>query len=317
MINLKTCKIIFWGFKNTYNTFGHIHEGMYRAAKRLGREAYWIDEKDYESVDFFNALVVSEPQAINKSTPINNNCVYLIHNLNSPEIPEDSKRTRELLQNYNVINYGVYAEFENPPKNTIMLDNGYMPVYPKDKTFSMLWATDIFPEDIENYKKFARIFNPDSKTIYFIGSDRDNLGPFVEGCKRNNIAFKRVGGWNAPDSPRIGIEENITLVQQSRFAPTIVIGVHTNNPYIPCRILKNISYGRFGVTNSKYVNEFLQHEVIFNPDSNALVDDAERLLPTISLKVLRKQMDWVAKYHTYLNRISEVIRAVEIIQEEK
>ena len=317
MIDTRTCKVIVWGFKNTYHTHGHIHEGFFRAAKRMGRESYWTDEKDPAFEDYFsNALVITEHQAVNSSLPLRDGCLYAVHNLVKVDWemgrnPEDrwSENASYILRDADVLTFGVYTC--GPRPGTTMLDNGNMPLDVKAKVLEMLWATDIFPEDIEGYKATARMIVPESKNIYFIGSGRGTLDRFGEACRDNGVEFHAVGGWGRQ---RVSVEDNVRLVQESRFAPTLVDEFQTTHPYIPCRVLKNISYGRFGVTNSKYVNEFLGREVVFNPDTYELYRQAELELPHVPLGTLHRQMDWVAKYHTYLNRLSGLLEAVDILQ---
>ena len=55
-------KIIVWGAKlDTGHTHGFIHEAIVRAAKSMGIDTYWLDNRDHVDPEFFNdALVITE-----------------------------------------------------------------------------------------------------------------------------------------------------------------------------------------------------------------------------------------------------------------
>ncbi len=49
-----------------------------------------------------------------------------------------------------------------------------------------------------------------------------------------------------------------------------------NIGYIPCRILKNISYGHMGITNSPRVYELFENKVVYHPDCYQLFLEAHK-----------------------------------------
>ena len=57
------------------------------------------------------------------------------------------------------------------------------------------------------------------------------------------------------------IEENVKLIQESILAPAIQTDWQVENGYIPCRIFKNISYGKMGVTNNPTVNKLFNDKI--------------------------------------------------------
>jgi hypothetical protein len=81
-------------------------------------------------------------------------------------------------------------------------------------------------------------------------------------------------------------------------------------------MFKNISYGQFGITNNKRVNDIFGNKLIYNPDSYKLYYEAKERLASMQVTELHALMDEVAKKHTYLNRIDAVIKAIrELIQQ--
>lgn len=305
----KTCKVVCWGFKNTYHTNSHILEGFYRAAKAIGRPAYWLDHlSDLSGIDLSNSLFITEHQAVLPGTPVRDDCFYLVHNLYG-----GSPVANELLKHANKVHFGVYTlHYYNDHGRMELFDNGHMPVYPERRAMDILWATDLLPVEIEANKAKATVFNHDSQEINWIGSGRRTLDNFAQACKDNKIKFNLHSSW---DGHFVTVEDNVRLIQSSRFAPTIVDDYQLTHPYVPCRIFKNISYGHFALTNSRCVHDYLRQnkrEVIYNPDSYALFAIGQQNLPGQCLPELHAAMDWVAAQHTYVNRTTEVLKALEL-----
>lgn len=306
----KTCKLVMWGFKNSYHTNSHILEGFYRAAKFIGRESYWLDHSsDLTGIDFSNSLFITEHQAVLPGTPVRDDCFYLCHNLYG-----GSPVANELLKNANKAHFGVYTlHYYNDHGRMELFDNGYMPVYPERRCLDLLWATDLLPHEIEANKSKAVLWNPGSATVNWIGSGRRTLEAFARACKDNSVGFNLHSSW---DNHIVTVEDNVRLIQESRFAPTIVDDYQLTHPYVPCRIFKNISYGHFALTNSSCVQQFLRDSgrtCVYHPDSYQLYSEASRWLPQQSIAELHAAMDWVAAKHTYVNRTQEVLRALELM----
>lgn len=305
----KTCKVVCWGFKSRYHTNSHILEGFYRAAVALGRTAYWIDEAtDNSAVDFSNSLFITEHQAVLPGIPVRDDCFYVVHNLYG-----GSPVANDLLKHANKVHFGVYTlKYYSDHGGMVLLDNGHMPVYPERRALDILWATDLLPAQIIANKQKATVFNAESNQINWIGSGRATLDAFARACRDNRVTFNLHSSW---DGHFVTVEDNVQFIQASRFAPTIVDDYQLTHPYIPCRIFKNISYGHFALTNSSYVRDYLQHngrQVLYTHDSYSLFALGQGHLPGQSLAELHAAMDWVAAQHTYVNRMSELLKAVEL-----
>jgi hypothetical protein len=76
--------------------------------------------------------------------------------------------------------------------------------------------------------------------------------------------------------------------------------------YIPCRVMKNISYGQLGMTNSKAVYEFFEGMVIYNEDSKQLFYDGVSKMN--DHEFIKNQMMLVKENHTYINRALDLIK---------
>lgn len=88
------------------------------------------------------------------------------------------------------------------------------------------------------------------------------------------------------------------------MAPAIQGEWQCRQGYIPCRIFKNISYGQFGITNSKTVFDLFGGNIIYNTDTYQLFMDAEEYIRNATIEDLYKQMDFVRDNHTYISRIN-------------
>jgi spore maturation protein CgeB len=101
------------------------------------------------------------------------------------------------------------------------------------------------------------------------------------------------------------------------MAPAIQGDWQCRQGYIPCRIFKNISYGQFGITNSKTVYELFGENIIYNSDTYQLFIDAKKYIQSASLEDLYKQMDFVRDNHTYINRINSLLTLATMVYKNK
>jgi len=327
-IDLDTCKFLVWGFKNVYHTHSHVHEALYRSLKLSGKEVAWLDETfDLKNYDLSNTLVITNHDCLyegdywpsNKERisklPIKDDCFYVVHGLN------DHKETREIFEGKNIsLSWNVYNDYSKklvdligvPSTECVFLDED-TPFHPGQKHMEFRWATDLIPEEIEKNKpdKMLSLLN---KSIYWVGTiwnlNVSEIGDFIKACKEDGIDFIHKG---AGQKGVITIDENISMIRKSYMAPAISGAQHLTLGYAPCRIFKNISYGQFGITNNKRVNEIFGGKLIYNPDSYKLYYEAKERLESMNVNELHSLMDEVAKKHTYLNRLNSIIKAVRIL----
>jgi hypothetical protein len=309
--NLDTCKWVVWGHRNEYHTNQHVMAGFYRALQHMGKPSLWVDGDD-GSVDFSNSLFLSindvsidygneRPQY---SIPRRDDCFYAIYNGGDP-------RCRKYFAGLLQLAYAcIYHARSTEPYRVDLSENAtWLPPH----GLEMRWATDLLPHEIQALKP-DRVFRSESRVINWVGTynhshNGGTLTPFIDECRRNGIDFRAIGGSSTPHRPTM--EEHIRLIQESYIAPTIPANDQMDG-YAPCRIFKNISYGQYGVTNSKHVNAIFGDRLIFNPDSRQLFHTARERLPQVPLKDLHDLMDEVAAKHTYLNRIDDIEKAVRL-----
>jgi hypothetical protein len=173
----------------------------------------------------------------------------------------------------------------------------------------MPWATDLFPQEIEeNIKKIEVISKSYKQVCHFIGMILDNpWKPCRVVCEKNNVSFLSVGGFSGNN---VSIEENMKRVQESMIAPAFQEPWQITNGYIPCRIFKNISYGKMGITNNEVVQELFNDKLIFNTDVSVATQTAiANVQKGENIELLKELMVEVKNNHTYLNRIEDIFQA--------
>jgi len=312
-------QIIIWGHKLHSHTHSYIHNGFFIAFKHLNYNVLWLDDKsNITNIDFTNSLFITEHQVC-KKIPIRYDCKYILHNSfvdpgkayykKNAGTWEDI-RFKDIAKKGNVINMQVYR-----PKFVLNKTKMEDYVYYDIRTYSIYfpWATDLLPYEITEIQKNINSINTNShnKIINFVGTMIDEWKQFDKACKENNITFIHYGGYSGKNKSS---KENIKLIQQSYIAPSIQRQQQCDVGYIPCRIFKNISYGKMGFTNSQVVYELFDKKIIYNPCSYKLFYDAKDWIENkYNEKYITDLMNIVKKKHTYLNRIQNLFDFFNII----
>jgi hypothetical protein len=300
-------KVIIWGHKLHSHTHSYIHNGFYKAFSYLGYPTYWFDDNDDVSgFDFSGCLFLTEGQ-VDKRIPILPDCQYMLHNCTSPKYYAIDRKNR--------FNFQVYTDDVLRYPQLIKLDTcQYYDV--QGRCVYIPWATDLLPEEIDAHKKSLQI-DKSLKQIYWVGTigggyfgNVNEIQPFIHACQENGINFIH----KTPGSA--SIEENIEYISNSYIAPAIVGKWQKDVGYIPCRIFKNISYGKMGVTNSQRVYELFEGKIVYNPDPYLLFYDAKARMDTLSFEEMLALMDFVRDKHTYLNRIQTLLSFFDLIKNE-
>jgi len=338
-------KVIIWGFPLHTHTHSYIHNGWVKAFKHLKYETYWFHDKDFPNENIFdynNTLFITEGYADDK-IPIINTSIYFVHICINPE--KYLGKVKRLIEirylvdyikdcNYNYIldkakcnkisNATYYEKLYN---NAGLAKYNNNPILMNYECIYTCWATDLLPEEIKEENIELSNNGNGEKIIYWCGSYDTNsnkeLLKFVNAANEKNIKFVFNNPWNNP----LSSEDVKSLTMKSIMSPDIRCSgdpnkinlgetgtCHKSIGYIPCRILKAISYGLLGITNSKHVYELLDKKVIYNDDEYKLFHDAfNRLNDKESLKdLIKEQMKIVRENHTYVNRIKDLLKILEL-----
>ena len=304
-------RVIIWGYPLHTHTHSYIHLGYYRAFKALGFETYWSDNVHTIGEEFNDSLVITEHFATS-CLPLSKSSTYFVHYLgnrgnNHEKYLENVGRLVDLRYNADCWvdkNYNYTLDRSKVEKI------GEGTYYEKGNEYDIAyttWATDLLPNEID----LERRFHQRQKKITYVGTVGGGKGglfdcqkapdyydtvpyimPFYEECRKNKIEFETNCPWVSP----MRNEEMMNVVMNSYLAPDFRHKAMLDWGYIPCRIMKNISYGQLGMTNSEAVNRFLNGEVVYNSDSRLLFYEGQN-------KMNEK--------HTYINRANDILRIYE------
>jgi hypothetical protein len=327
-------KVIIWGFPLHSHTHSYIHYGWYKGFKHLGYDTYWFDDKNYpKDFDYNDCLFITEGYA-DENIPVMSTSIYFVHIArNLEKYINKVKRFIEIRYlvdsikdcNYNysldkskcnkisdctyyerLSNNGGIARFHNNP---ISMD--YECIY-------TCWATDLLPEEI----KEENIYSPKEKKLYWAGSSNHmntkEIALFFQECIKNGIEVHVNDPWQNPlpfETVQANTMKSIMApdIRSSGDPRKIAIGesgtCHKHIGYIPCRLLKSISYGHLGITNSRHAHELLEQKTVYNSDESRLFYDAFNNLQNYDL--IKEQMNMVREKHTFLNRIDDLLKALQ------
>jgi len=296
-------KVVIWGHKLHSHTHSYVHNGFYIAFTHLGYPTYWFDDADdLSGFDFSRTLFLTEGQ-VDHNIPLREDCVYLLHNCTDPKY-------RSLPKN-NVLFFQVFTDSIFSVPNLVRLDTCiYYDL--AGRCLYMPWATDLLPEQIEAIKQ-ELASDKAQASVCWVGTigegmfgNLEELRPFMRACMENGIAFSHKCG--------LSLDEHRQFIQESWMAPAIVGTWQKEQGYIPCRLFKNISYGKMGVTNSKHAYELFEKKIVYNPNTYQLFYDAKKRLDAFSLEEQYALMDLVKTKHTFIQRIETLLAFLKLVQ---
>jgi hypothetical protein len=293
-------KVIIWGHKLHSHTHSYIHNGFYNAFTYLGYPTFWFDDRDeLKDFDFRDCLFLTEGQ-VDKKIPLRPDCEYMLHNCTDPKYRTLPKK--------NFIAFQVFTESIFSVPSLVKLDTCIYYDLP-GRCIYMPWATDLLPDDIDAVKASLSSL-PILSQVYWVGTVGDGtfgnihqLKPFMKACEENGLSFIV--------KHHLSREDHMAAIGSSFIAPAIVGKWQAEQGYIPCRIFKNISYGKMGVTNSRHAYELFDKKIVYNPDTYQLFDDAKKKLESMDQDELFALMDLVKEKHTYLNRVALLLEFLQ------
>lgn len=296
-------KFIIWGHKLHESTHGYIHSSYKKALDFLEYETYWVDYRDdISSIDFSDAVFIVE-HSRSQGMPFLKNCKYVQLSFNNEfeenNIPE--KNVIRFRHNCDIIDP---ETFEHKEVEKI----GELSYWDKKtRILYQAWGTNLLPYEID-YENPIK-FNRNAKHLNYVGMFCEKELWWwgeefaTEISKNHEVEFKL---FTQSESD----QKNQELIQQSFLCPDFRNDWHLRCGYIPCRVFKNISYGRVCGTNSPWAKQLFGDHIVYGGTPRTLYQnllDAE-----MNNKInMRESMLYVRDNHTYINRVQNIIKLLE------
>ena len=335
-------KVIIWGLPLYTHTHSFIHSSFYKAFQHLGCDAYWFHSGNFPDptvFDYSNCLFFSEGFA-DEDIPLNDTSTYFIHNSVDPSKYLDRGLrlvdVRFNVKEINDLNYSFVLDksklknidsvtlYDGNADDSVLADerkkgiSGYEAVY-------MMWATDLLPEEFNFEDRFLKRENK----FYFVGtlggSPALEMQKVITTLQQLDIQWVNINPWSTP----LTFEQNMDLMKKSIIAldvrgsdayhtnsngklevngKPVTGGNHKKIGYIPCRLLKQISYGRMPGTNSIAVRDLLGDYVIYNDDESQLPIDCLNFEKNPNYDLVYDAMKNIQENHTFINRAKALIK---------
>jgi hypothetical protein len=335
-------KVVIWGLPLYSHTHSFIHASFYKAFQHLGCETYWFHSGNYPDpslFDYSNCLFFSEGFA-DEGIPLNDTATYFIHNSIDPskyvnkglrlvDIRFNVKEINDLNYSF-VLDKNKLRSIDSVTFYDANADDGVLSDEKKRGVFGyeavyMIWATNLLPEEFNFDDRFLKRDNK----FYFVGtlggSPALEMQKVVTTLQQFNIEFVNFNPWQTP----LTFEQNMELMKKSIIAldvrgsdayhtnsggmievngKPVTGGNHKKIGYIPCRLLKQISYGRMPGTNSEAVRDLLGDYVIYNDDESQLPIDCLEFERKPNNDLVYEAMKHIQENHTFINRANALVK---------
>ena len=268
----------------------------------MGYECYWVNTVSELNIDFANTLLFTEGQ-VDSNIPLRTDCYYVLHHCNLDKYINANCKYTQL---------GNYLKFCDEGKNHYYPGDSlekikelfYVDV--KNKLMYQPWATDLLPSEIH---ETPIMFNENLKDVYYVGTIWDvnnvEINNFARACNDNGKVLK--------SAARITDDQHRELIRQSYIAPDIRGQWHKDCGYLPCRIFKNISYGKFTATNSEHVYNVFDGLIPYASNEYDLFRVSVEGYKSQTPEKLTSLIKLIKFNHTYLNRIENILNFFNIV----
>ena len=299
-------RLVVWGNWQDGNSLVWIWKAFYENARKLGVSAVWAeDEPDGYRPQAGDTVLAANvwDRHLGEAVP---GVDYITHNVNAIHPLCQTVESNRLLRlqvwtdDARGEDWGLFRRYDRAGRTL------YQP-----------WGTDLLAEEF-----MEPIYNPQSRNAVFIGSVWNER---YQGVEQGNFAVIRElekvlaehGLRLLPEAgpaeiPRLQLSnvETVEAIRGARLAPAFAGDWQVSKNLIPCRPLKNVSYGALGLTN---VPAFQQLYGGWCPTLGTvaeMVESALALKRTEYLEVVRQQQRAVSRW-TYRESLEAISQALE------
>lgn len=309
----KVNNVVIWGHKltdaRTANTFAFIHDSWYRTFRCLGYNTLWLDNSDDTSgLSLDNSIFLTEGQ-VDQNIPIIDSCKYVVHNCNI-------EKYKPIVSN--VLNLQVYTH-DCLARKVEPLDNQQLCFYQPEADFSrpdhgcdnrtiyQPWATNLLPGEIDPENTIASKFQR-QKRIFWVGSimggphrNDDKIAELVSAAKADEVQFLHAKLQNDLQ-PR--------AIAESWVAPAVQGAWQVEKGYVPCRVFKNLSFGRMTPTNSATVNDLFGGRLPYSSNIKEMYELGVKWEQNPNKEALKELVSLVKEKHTFVNRVENILKVL-------
>jgi hypothetical protein len=331
--------VIVWGCPLHTHTLSYVHAAWVKVFDKFyNKPTYWFHNGDFpQDFDFENCIFITEGYHDEKM-PILASSTYFVHDAIHPEKYVDKKaRLIEIrfnveeihdVNNYfnlndgthdGIINLSPETRYEKLASNKDVQHNmrGGIITPMNYECVYIYWATDLLPNEFN----FEDAHYPRDNAVYYIASPRNssNYEIFKSVCIQNGIQWFE----SNPQQNPLPFEVTHEYMKKSIVCPDFRPrssqeeidkygikhgGNHLETGLLPCRVLKTISYGHIGITDSPGIKKILGEHILYHPDMGELFNMA--MSERTNYSRIKKAMKFVQENHTYAQRVRDLIRAI-------
>lgn len=296
-------QVIIWGHKNNGHTHSYIHAAYYRAFQALGYETYYFKDSDIvrlKNFNFENSLFFTEDQD-QKNIPLIKSSKYILHHVKTAKYDAEGISYIQLGNYLQDCDRGASPYF---PNGSVQKINDCAFWDEKNRIIYQPWGTDLLPAEID--PENISYFDPTRTSIQYIGGvypyNQDSISQLSRAAAERGVKF--ITGQNIPD------RKVYDLVRNSYLTVDLRGPWHLECGYLPCRVFKNLSYGKFIGVNSPNVKNIFGDYVAFEPDPYKLFSVTETAYRSMKPATMREAILFVRDKHTYVNRIENLLQLI-------
>lgn len=326
---MRVTDVVVWGLRTNTHSHHYIHRGVFTCfaalAGRAGVRVHWYDDLPLRrpirrpNRRRRNYLIFASPHYdADRHVPLVDDARYILHADWSRSWT--SKRTIDQYGGHadsgRAVYWRVFRGFPPPGDGFEPLAADELTFFnPSQRRLLMPWATDLLPRQVNTSiqyveRRFRACTLFPGNRVLFVGSvwarNEAVMRRFGAACRRHGLDFavERIDG----------MDELIAATRESYMAPAIQGEGHRKNVhefYLPCRILKNISYGALGVTNNPGVHDLFGKRLIYAEDEDLLLGRYAARVARFGQSALEDMIDLmelVRERHTYVNRLTHCLR---------